>query len=472
MISFPPAFIDLIGQQLPAHLTLSDVLDACQRPLRRSIRVNTLKISVPDFITKMEAKGWQLKPIPWCKEGFWLEGEHSEKALGNIPEHLAGLFYIQEASSMMPPSALFATSEQTDVILDMAAAPGSKTSQIAALMANKGLLIANEYASSRVKVLHANLQRLGIFNTALTHFDGHVFGPTLPEQFDAILLDAPCGGEGTIRKDPDALTNWSLASIEAISNVQKGLLHSAFAALKPGGTLVYSTCTLNRQENHDVCHHLQQSYPEQVEFLSLAQLFDGAEQACEPEGFLHLWPQIFDSEGFFVAAIRKKGSIDSDYVKPRLGKFPFTVAKTDVCQQLQQYFEQQLGLSIPNDCQILSRDDELWLVPQALLSLFDKIRLQRLGIKLADRHKKDFRTTHQAALALPLNFAKAVELSPEQAEQYLMGRDLPYPAPHLKAKGEVIVCLDGAPLGLAKWIGNKLKNGLPRELVRDKISHY
>ncbi|WP_028115423.1 16S rRNA (cytosine(1407)-C(5))-methyltransferase RsmF [Ferrimonas senticii] len=469
MAQFPAEFVALLQQQLPAHLQLDDVIAYSQQPLRRSIRVNTLKISVDAFCERMAAKGWQLQPVPWCAEGFWLQGEQDEKALGNTPEHLAGLFYIQEASSMMPPTALFHFASQPNEVLDVASAPGSKTSQMAALMNNRGLLIANEYSASRVKVLHANLQRLGVRNVALTHFDGHVFGPTLPEQFDAILLDAPCGGEGTVRKDPNALGNWSLSSIAEIAEVQRGLIQSAFAALKPGGVMVYSTCTLNRQENHEVCHFLKELYPQQVEFLSLAELFPGADKACEPEGFLHVWPQIFDSEGFFVAAIRKNGSIDSDYIKPRLGKFPFKPAKAEIATAINSHLA-DLGLALPEAGTVMERDDELWWFPAPLMAYLDKIRLQRLGVKLADRHKKGFRTTHQAATALPLDATQAVELTLEQAEQYLMGRDVAMG--YAGGKGKVVVCLDGAPLGLAKWINSRLKNGLPRELVRDKISHY
>ncbi|CCK02975.1 Ribosomal RNA small subunit methyltransferase F [Cronobacter sakazakii 701] len=136
-------------------------------------------------------------------------------------------------------------------VMDVAAAPGSKTTQIAALMQNQGFILANEYSASRVKVLHANISRCGIHNVGLTHFDGRVFGAALPEQFNAILLDAPCSGEGVVRKDPDALRNWSPQSNQEIAATQRELIESAFHALAPGGTLVYSTCTLNREENQE-----------------------------------------------------------------------------------------------------------------------------------------------------------------------------------------------------------------------------
>ncbi|NAX35273.1 NOL1/NOP2/sun family putative RNA methylase, partial [Vibrio sp. V29_P1S30P107] len=260
-VALPEEFLATIAEILPPHLNLSDFIQACQRPLRKSIRVNTLKITVSDFMQQAQSKGWQLDAIPWCDCGFWITADESEVPLGNTAEHMAGLFYIQEASSMMPVSALFMQQTATfDAVLDMAAAPGSKTTQMAALMDNQGVLVANEYSASRVKILHANIERCGIRNVALSNFDGQVFGGWLPEQFDAVLLDAPCSGEGTVRKDPDAMKNWSKSSVLSIACTQKSLIESAFQALKVGGIMVYSTCTLSREENQDICWHLKKAY--------------------------------------------------------------------------------------------------------------------------------------------------------------------------------------------------------------------
>ncbi|MBY5991567.1 16S rRNA (cytosine(1407)-C(5))-methyltransferase RsmF [Ferrimonas balearica] len=468
MPSFSQEFLDSIEAILPAHLTLEDFVAYSTQPLRRSIRVNTLKISVEAFTERMAAKGWTLEPVPWCDTGFWLTREDDSQPLGNTIEHLCGLFYIQEASSMMPPTALFAHSDAPEQVLDVASAPGSKTTQIAAAMENRGLLMANEFSSSRLKGLYSNLQRLGIRNVVMTHFDGRVFGPTLPEQFDAILLDAPCSGEGTVRKDPESMDNWSLESIETIAGIQRDLIESAFAALKPGGVLIYSTCTLNRRENQDVCAHLLAQYPDAVEVAPLGDLFPGADKALTEEGYLHIWPQIFDSEGFFVAALRKTATIDSEVRPPKLGRFPFSPAKAKEAQELSAYFSDQFGLTLPNPGQLMVRDKELWWFPTPLSGLIGRIRMDRMGLKLAERHKKGFKTFHEAVMSLPSDDSKGVELDEGQAEQYLMGRDLPMDA--AGGKGEVIVRYRGHPLGLAKWVGSRLKNALPRELVRDKIS--
>ncbi|MGL6121743.1 MAG: 16S rRNA (cytosine(1407)-C(5))-methyltransferase RsmF, partial [Shewanella sp.] len=161
MVQLNQNFIDTITQELPAHLSMAEFIAACDRPLRRSIRVNTLKISSDDFKTLMQPKGWTFDPIPWCQDGFWIRYDDEEEQLGNTLEHIQGLFYIQEASSMLPPTALFTPSEKWQCVLDLASAPGSKTTQMAALMQNQGLLVANEYSASRVKVLHANVLRMG-----------------------------------------------------------------------------------------------------------------------------------------------------------------------------------------------------------------------------------------------------------------------------------------------------------------------
>ncbi len=336
-VFLPEQFLAQMREALPAHLSFDDFVAACQRPLRRSIRVNTLKISVGAFLDLVSPYGWQLTPVPWCEEGFWIERDEEESLpLGSTAEHLSGLFYIQEASSMLPVAALFADGSQPERVMDVAAAPGSKTTQIAARMNNRGAILANEFSASRVKVLHANISRCGIHNVALTHFDGRVFGAALPEAFDAILLDAPCSGEGVVRKDPDALKNWSVESNLQIAATQRELIDSAFHALRPGGTLVYSTCTLNRDENEDVCLWLKQRYVDAVEFLPLDTLFDSASHAATPEGFLHVFPQIYDCEGFFVARLRKTRAVDPlPAPKFKVGNFPFAPVKGREAAQAQ-----------------------------------------------------------------------------------------------------------------------------------------
>lgn len=452
-------------EALPSHLSLDDFIAACQRPLRRSIRVNTLKISVEDFLALVAPYSWQLTPVPWCAEGFWIERDDEDAVpLGSTAEHLSGLFYIQEASSMLPVAALFADGNSPERVMDVAAAPGSKTTQIAARMGNRGAILANEFSASRVKVLHANISRCGIHNVALTHFDGRVFGAALPEAFDAILLDAPCSGEGVVRKDPDALKNWSVESNLEIAATQRELIESAFHALRPGGTLVYSTCTLNRDENEDVCLWLKAQYPDAVEFLPLNDLFASAQEAITPEGFLHVFPQIYDCEGFFVARLRKTQAVAPlPAPKFKVGTFPFAPLKGRDAAQLVAAAE-KVGLVWDESLHLWMRDKEVWLFPAEIEPLIGKVRFSRIGIRLAEVHNKGYRWQHEAVIALA-GRENTFALTHQEAEEWYRGRDV-YPD-STPSGDEVIVTYRGYPLGLAKKVGSRLKNSYPRELVRD-----
>lgn len=464
-IQFPSQFVEKMATLLPDAHEFNRFLEACQRPLRKSIRINTLKVTPSLFHERAAQKGWHLTPIPWCEHGFWIE-EQQETPLGNSAEHMSGWFYIQEASSMLPVTALFQGQETYHSVLDCAAAPGSKTTQIAARMNNQGLLVANEYSASRLKVLHANIERCGVVNTALTHFDASIFKDWLPESFDAVLLDAPCSGEGTIRKDVDALKNWSQESCLSIAETQKQLIESAFHALKPGGRLVYSTCTLSPEENQDICQHLLDTFKEAVSIEPLEALFPQCEKALTEEGYLHVFPQTFDSEGFFIARFRKNSSTFNGASKTKKGKLPFTQAtrtqKQAITEQLQRDFE----LSLPNHLELWCRDKEVWLFPTAITPLLNKVRFSRIGIKIAETYNKGVKWKHQLATCLGDQIASShcCEVSTEQAREWFMGRDI---RPENTGKGEVLVTYQGMVIGLGKWVGNRIKNGLPRELVRD-----
>lgn len=463
----PQAFLDVIRDALPADQTLESFIEYCQRPLRRSLRVNTLKISVSDFLALVASYDWHLTPIPWCAEGFWIERDDEESLpLGSTAEHLSGLFYIQEASSMLPVAALFADGNQPDRIMDVAAAPGSKTTQIAARMNNHGAILANEYSASRVKVLHANISRCGISNVALTHFDGRVFGAALPECFDAILLDAPCSGEGVVRKDPDALRNWTPESTTSIADTQRELIASAFHALRPGGTLIYSTCTLNREENQQICQWLLDEWPDAVEIAPLNDLFTEANKAITAEGYLHVFPQIYDCEGFFVARLRKTASVEALPAPVyKVGKFPFVPMHGKQVAEVRAAAKQS-GIIWQDDQQLWQRDKEIWLFPKEIVSLFGQVRFSRIGLRLAEQYNKGYRWQHEAVIALvPGDSQLGFALTEFEADEWYHGRDIYPELP--PALNEVVVTYQGQPLGLARKVGSRLKNSYPRELVRD-----
>jgi len=463
----PTQFIDHISAQLPSHLNIDDLITACHKELRFSIRVNTLKITVANFCQLMSKLDWQYQPIPWCQTGFWVELPAGSSAPGKLPEHITGLFYIQEASSMLPPVALF-NRDQTllpfELILDLAAAPGSKTTQIAALMADKGLLVANEYSSSRIKALHSNLQRMAVSNTVISHYDGHVHGDYLENCFDAVLIDAPCSGEGTVRKDPAAFKNWSLKHIEEISLVQRGLIRSAFMALKPGGELVYSTCALNFTENQQVCQFILDEFKDLIEVINLGDLFNDADKAVTAEGYLHIWPQLYDSEGFFIAKFKKLAKTDLAQPKPFRNKFPFSrITNREAPALLEQLA--QLGVTTIAVENLYQRQHEVWFFPSGIDQLIERMKFQRLGLKLFERDAKTIGLEHHAATVFT---TPHVELSQEQLGEYLKGRDIQYPNA-TAAKGMVFVGYQQQTVGMGKWVGNKIKNKLPRGLVNDHV---
>ncbi len=289
-------------------------LDYCIKPLRKSIRINTVKY--PDYEELAhylsETYGWDLKPIPWFYSGYWIENEDvKEGVLGNTFEHFMGYYYVQEASSMIPPVVLDPKPHEN--ILDMAAAPGSKTTQICQMMNNKGSIVANDISIERIKALRFNIEKLGCLNVATIRSNG-VSLPYKKMRFDKVLLDAPCSSEGTIRKNWKVLSRWSVSYVKQMSKEQKKLILAAYDVLKPGGVLVYSTCTLSPEENEEVVDFLlanrEGAYLEKINIpgLKIREGIDGWEGKVynsEVKKVARIWPQDNDSEGFIVAKILK-----------------------------------------------------------------------------------------------------------------------------------------------------------------------
>ena len=272
-----------------------------RKPLRASLRVNTIKTTVSEITKRFP----NLEPVPWCKEGFYIKGY----GVGNTAEHFLGYFYLQEAASMIPPIVLDA--QPDDVVLDMAAAPGSKTTQIAAMMKNTGLLVANDYPINRLKALEVNMERCGVTNAIITRMYGQAIkGIT----FDKILLDAPCSGIGTIRKSPKTLDIYNPGMSRKLAGVQKRMISAAWNLLNKNGTLVYSTCTLEPEENEAVISYaLENLKGIKIEKISLPLKrsapvlnFEGQTYHEDVKHALRIWPQDNNSEGFFVTKLTKE----------------------------------------------------------------------------------------------------------------------------------------------------------------------
>lgn len=287
----------------------NDFIQSSLTFLRKSVRINTLKQPV-NKLKKMLELQWILTSVPWYKQGFWIEHKHGRRDIGNSIEHVLGYIYVQDAASMIPPIVL--DPKQGDVVLDMCAAPGSKSTQLAQHMDNKGLLVCNDITTKRIAPLSINLQRCGVSNAVVTIMNGQRFG-NLDIKFDRILLDAPCSGTGTIRKSLKTIEMWNPRMIKRLARTQKSLIESAFLALTDKGTLVYSTCSLEPEEDEGVVDFLLNKFDNaklgeinlKIKRSKPVLSFDGVDFNKSIKKCLRIWPQDNDTEGFFVAKIGK-----------------------------------------------------------------------------------------------------------------------------------------------------------------------
>ena len=315
---FPQAFVERYSRFIP---DFDAFLEAMQRPLRRTFRVNTLK-ATRDQVLELMAD-LKPEPLPWYELGFSLavesghdpncsEAIRSCPSLGKRIEHFIGLIYVQEAASMAPPLVL--NPQPGERVLDIAAAPGSKTTEMSAMMQNTGIIISNDPSPTRVRGLLGNVDRAGCLNVAICRMDGVSLGKAVAGTCDRVLVDAPCSSEGTARKSAQALDRWSVAAIERFPSIQKRLIVAGYLALKPGGVMVYSTCTVAPEENESVVADLLTRKPEaEVREAELPRLvmrpglheweresFPDAVARCR-----RILPQDNDTEPFFLALIRR-----------------------------------------------------------------------------------------------------------------------------------------------------------------------
>ncbi|MDO8460440.1 MAG: RsmB/NOP family class I SAM-dependent RNA methyltransferase [Nanoarchaeota archaeon] len=272
------------------------------------IRCNTLKISTKELLTKLQKKWKVIQPFPKHPEIMLITQDLGPGELGNALEHLLGYYYVQEVSSMM--SAIALEPKPDELILDLCASPGSKTTQIAAKMENKGTIIANDLKIDRIKILSSNLERCGVTNTIITRQDAIGLCAKLSKsefKFDKILLDAPCSGEGTLRSSPKTFIMWNPKVIEKFSRQQKKFIAFALKCLKKGGTLVYSTCTHSPEEDESVIDFAVKNFPVKIESFTLPLKCRPGITAWKNDSFhkevqksCRIYPHDNDSEGFFV----------------------------------------------------------------------------------------------------------------------------------------------------------------------------
>ncbi len=295
-----------INPELYERLKLIDpseeIFDFLEKPLRKSVRINTLKARTEYVIGRLKILEDR---VPWCNEGFYV----SVKDFSSIPEHHLGIIFPQSAVSMIPPVIM--ELEPSIKVLDMCAAPGAKTTQIAQYMENEGCIVANDVKKERINILISNLQKCGVLIAKVTMMDGRKFAK-FENQFDAVLVDAPCSNIGMIRKNYRYAKLWSLKLSLNLSKIQKELILAGYKALKPGGILVYSTCTLEPLENEAVVDYLLRNTNAEIEKINLPiramggfKKFGDLEFLEEVRKCLRIHPQMNDTEGFFVAKLIK-----------------------------------------------------------------------------------------------------------------------------------------------------------------------
>ncbi|MEM5836133.1 MAG: RsmB/NOP family class I SAM-dependent RNA methyltransferase [Candidatus Aenigmatarchaeota archaeon] len=274
---------------------------------KKAIRVNRIKISREELVERLRKKGMKLEQIPWYEDGFFVE---NGKDIGKTLEYFLGYYYIQEASSMIPPIIL--DPKPKEKVLDLCAAPGSKTTQIAMLMKNSGVIVANDDNLERIKALRINLQKMGVKNCIVTQEKGENFWK-YGIKFDKVLVDAPCSGSGKIISSFSSIKLWSQANVKRLSSLQKKLLYSASKCLKENGVLVYSTCSLDPEENEEIIDFCVKNLDLTVEKIEMKNL-NYREGILEWEGkkfdesvrkAMRIFPFDNFTEGFFICKLRK-----------------------------------------------------------------------------------------------------------------------------------------------------------------------
>ncbi|MDT3426902.1 NOL1/NOP2/sun family putative RNA methylase [Paenibacillus forsythiae] len=454
----PAAFTAMIRKMLGSETDA--FLDTYAAPKTLGLRMNGLKISPEPAGSAAEhaARLFGLRPVPWCSEGYYYEDPARP---GRHPYHEAGLYYIQEPSAMS--AAVLLDPQPGETVLDLAAAPGGKTTHIASLMEGRGLLVSNEIHPERAKILAENVERMGISHALVTSASPGDLAGRFPEAFDRIMLDAPCSGEGMFRKDQDAIGEWSPEHVDMCAARQWDIVQDAYTMLKPGGRLAYSTCTFNRKENEELIERLTAAYPD-MELLTAKRL----------------WPHQNKGEGHFVALLAKGGIPSSaDKRHPSLAKRGERSGKghaggrADAAAQAAfRQFREWAASEVPGlraEGVPVLFGDSLYLLPSAFgesfsLELLRGMRIPRAGLHLAHLKKNRLEPAHALAMSLcPEQTARSFNLDPGSPEtrSWLRGESLTVPG---NLHGWTLVTVDHLPLGWGKASSGQLKNHYPKGL--------
>lgn len=419
------------------------------------LRINTLKINQNEW---EKLNPFQTESIPFVSNGYYYDVNLDEP--GKHPYHAAGLYYIQEPSAMFVANLLDA--KPGEKVLDLCAAPGGKSTQIAVCMQNEGILISNEIFPKRAKALAENVERFGLKNTIVTNESPERLSEHFPNYFDKILVDAPCSGEGMFRKEPDAISHWSNEHVLECRHMQLNILEYAYSMLKEDGILVYSTCTFSPEENEQVIETFLERHDD-IELLPINQQFgiDNGKPEWTKNNLqeitktARLWPHKLQGEGHFAARLRKKGSPSESRVREY--KYSKRQNLKDYIEFARTYFE---NITF----------DNLQLFGNVLHSLPENcpelkgLKVLRAGLHLGEMKKNRFEPDHALALALQASqFKQVVTLDSKDSDclRYLKGETLKGSG---KYKGWILITVDGFPLGWGKESNGTIKNSYPKGL--------
>ena len=427
----PEAFLERMKHQLGEEY--ADFLASLERPRAVALRYNPLKGPAP----KLPFVG---QPVPWEPEGFYYDPEARP---GLHIYHEAGVYYLQEASAMAPVALL--DPQPGEKICDLCSAPGGKTTQIAGRMMGRGFLLCNEYSPKRAKVLSRNIERMAVANALVTNEPTDRLADRFPGFFDRVLVDAPCSGEGMFRKEEAAVTDWSQETVEMCARRQAEILHNAARMVRPGGRLVYSTCTFAPEEDELAVAAFLESHPDFEPEVIEAPWFVPA-----PNGSHRLWPHKLLGEGHF-AAVLKKTAGEAENVPPCAGeKLP----------KEWQSFAKELGITLPPG-KAVSFGSNLFWAPEETPDL-KKLKVLRPGLELGEVKKGRFEPAHALALWLK-DCTNTVSHDPDSPEMkaYLHGEVLP-----CSLQGWCLVKAGDFSIGWGKADKVQLKNHYPKGLRR------
>ena len=431
----------------------------------QALRFNTLKVQSPEERMRIlkTLKISSDKKVSWANEAYYSD---ENVRPGKHPYHEMGLYYIQEPSAMSA-AALLAPKPGMRV-LDLCAAPGGKSTQLATYLGDSGLLVSNEINTQRSRILSQNIERMGIKNAIVTNEDSFVLASHFPGFFNAIQVDAPCSGEGMFRKLPEAIEQWSMENVAICAERQKEILDNAAVMLKPGGVIVYSTCTFSKEENEDVIECFLERHPD----FTLEEM----------ERF---WPHKVDGEGHFVAKLVRRGSVDTDLKadrktkKNKNSKNRKNETKPALTKENMKLLSEFLDETISEDMAAWIKNSRLVMFGEQLYRLPDMevdikgLKVQRAGLHIGEFKKQRFEPSHSLALALKLSEAKnVVKLTCDNPQTigFFNGQSVMLSdeqAAECK-KGWVLVCVDGYTAGWGKVNGTQVKNHYPKGL-RNKI---